>query len=56
MTKKHFEAIAKLLNEASVRESKSGPCVKSPALQLCSLSQSENLRFDRGRFLGACGF
>lgn len=57
MTKKHFEAIAVLLRsqKAQARTSDENVTVCVRAAQLADLFQSENPRFDRARFLKACG-
>lgn len=49
MTKKHFEAIAKIM--ATFKESPSMPII---AYELANYFQRENPRFNRAKFLKAC--
>lgn len=50
MTKRHFEAIAAILRDYPPAK------VMSIGLRLADYFASENPRFDRERFLTACGF
>ena len=51
MTKKHFEAIARIL-----RESGNNAETQWIAKELADYFVSENVRFDRARFMNAAGF
>lgn len=57
MTKKHYEAIAKILD--TMREKCEAVQLKGLAQHTCedfaNYLQEENPRFDRARFLQACG-
>lgn len=58
MTRKHFEAIAHILDaERAVRSATPAQVgvVHALALSLSDLFAAENPRFDRNRFLTACG-
>lgn len=50
MTRKHFEAIAAIINSNADYQ------VQDVAEELASYFKSENPRFDRDRFMTACGF
>lgn len=57
MTKKHFEAIAALINaEQSDKTGEAHSAVRDVAVRLASQFNIENPRFDREKFLSACGF
>lgn len=61
MTKKHFEAIAKILSKHSVSSPAAGfdegyeTAREGLAIELADLFEMENPRFDRDVFLLACG-
>jgi hypothetical protein len=57
MSKKHYEAFAKALNEVVVKETKSsedrklvGACI----IAVANVLHSDNPNFDRARFFNAC--
>ena len=52
MTRKHFKAIAEIINDAG----DDVDAVERLAGDLASYFKSENPNFDRDRFLTACGF
>lgn len=54
MTKKHFEAIAAILSEVH-EDYRFDGAVDAVANRLSDYFKSENSRFDRDRFLAACG-
>ena len=61
MTRKHFEAIAALIKAEQEQPMYDDlpacrEAVKDVALRLASQFNLENPRFDRQRFLTACGF
>jgi len=58
MTKKNFEAIAKILNadRAVSRDAQEAAKVRCIALSLSDYFLSVNPLFDRQKFLTACGF
>lgn len=55
MTKKHFEALAAIVNDNRFDGSRKEAC-ESIARDMADLFAEENPRFDRERFLTACGF
>lgn len=60
MSKRHFEAVARVLRDALEHEqfadSRAGARVaESIARELADVFADENPRFDRARFLRACG-
>lgn len=63
MTKKHFEAIAKILAETMSRETNDGSYPDETAIRtitfianrIANVCESDNPNFDRARFLRACG-
>jgi hypothetical protein len=58
MTKRHFEAIAKILKDArgdAIANSEAPYQVSDVALAMADYFGEENPRFDRARFLTACG-
>jgi len=57
MTRKHFEAIAALINaEQSDKTGEAWQAVRDVAVRLAAQFNIENPRFDRDRFMTACGF
>ena len=58
MTRKHYEMIATTLNElredAETNEQRKE--AKRAALYLAATFELDNVRFDRARFLEACGY
>ena len=58
-SKKHFEAIAKILNAAPAiphyLDSSPDAVRAMIARDIASYFESQNIRFDRSRFLKACG-
>lgn len=57
MTKKHFEAVASAIR-AEYEDTYGEPAeeaIRSIARKLADVFASENPRFDRARFLAACG-
>lgn len=60
MTKKDYEAIARILatnspQDADPKKSIRALVVSSIAQQFCGVFAADNPRFDRARFLKACG-
>lgn len=55
MTRKHFQALAAMLKQS--RPDNPADCIRWYALcnQLADFCQSQNARFDRAKFLEACG-
>lgn len=59
MTKKHFIMLASLVKEAKEKASEGAPSVTLVHYVACKLAdecKKENPRFDRDRFLEACGY
>lgn len=57
MTKKHFEAIARVLNaEQSDKTGEARDALRDVAIRLAAQFNMDNPRFDRDKFLTACGF
>jgi hypothetical protein len=62
MTRKHFEAIARILNQYSIPHAAAGfdmgynDAAFGIASDMADLFEAENPRFDREKFLTACGF
>jgi len=54
MTKKHYEAIAAIINAAYTAESDIG-IIKDIAYPLADYFATDNKNFNRTRFLAACG-
>lgn len=56
MTKKHFEAIARAIADATLYEEMTGEEMRTfLAKSLASVLAGTNAAFDRDRFLKACG-
>lgn len=55
MTKRHFEAVAHILNNEAAFSLKAQPHLESVARRLADYFATDNSRFDRARFLKACG-
>lgn len=55
MSKKHFIAIAKILNMVGSSTGYDRSTATAIAHSLADVFQEENPRFDRSRFLDACG-
>lgn len=56
MTKKHFKAIAEIIKENATKEKVAARLTCADvAYDLCRYFQQENPRFDREKFLKACG-
>lgn len=55
MTKTHFEAIAQLVNETYTETEGEADVVKNLAERMAAMFARENPRFDREKFLTACG-
>lgn len=56
MTKRHFEAIAAIVKSVARYHDADKVTAKAIAEDLAFYFAKENPRFDRGRFLTACGF
>lgn len=60
MTKKHFEMLAQLIKEHSAevysKENSPARAMHTLAEKLANKLTQENPRFDRSRFLRACGY
>ena len=56
MTKKHFEAIARIINDVRDENFRGEAATEEIANRLGEFFKSENPRFDLDRFLTACGF
>lgn len=56
MTKTHFEAIAQLFRETLTMSEDDAETVQNLAERMAAMFARENPRFDRARFLTACGF
>lgn len=62
MTKKHFEAIAAIVRANSIKNPAAGydegfdAGVAAMAADLANMFAAENPRFNRDKFLTACGF
>lgn len=55
MTKKHYEAIARVFRRNTDLPAAAGAAVRETARELADVLQADNPRFDRDRFLTACG-
>lgn len=55
MTKKHFEAIAQLFRETYTEGEVEKETVRNLAERMAAMFARENPRFDRNKFLTACG-
>jgi len=55
MSRKHFVAVARVLASQLATDASRYPAVKSIAEGLAEVFAAENPRFDRTRFLRACG-
>lgn len=56
MTKKHFEAIAFIINSTYLADEEVTDAVCNLAERMAAMFARENPRFDRAQFLTACGF
>lgn len=56
MSRKHFVAIARIINNPELDGANSQAVKEGIALALCEVFQKENPNFDAGRFMTACGF
>lgn len=56
MTRKHFIAITQAIKNPELDGANSRAVKEGIALALCEVFEKENLRFDAGKFMTACGF
>jgi hypothetical protein len=56
MTKKHFEAIARIVDFRRSMDAPTDGAFFNLVSDLADYFKSENPRFDRARFLEACGY
>ena len=55
-TKKHFEAVAKTIKAQDTENYDVFKAVREIARDMANMFQASNERFDRNRFMQACGF